>query len=303
MPVWVRSAAAAALMGCLAVAAWILWPVRTDVVLPPGVSSTSAEMAARGAYMVRAAGCVACHTDSAGGGKPFAGGRPIETPFGTFHSPNITPDVETGIGRWSDEDFVRAVMLGEGVDGEHLYPVFPYTSYAKMGVEDVVAIKAYLFTLEPVRATALPNDVEFPFGWRSLLKVWKLLYLDTAPLSETVASRSASWVRGRYLVAGPGHCGECHTPRGLLGARDAQRELQGQPHGPEGWAVPALAGPRAAEFAQWSQDEIETYLETGDTPDFDAVQGPMKEVIQEGTRFLTREDRRAMAIYLKALSE
>jgi mono/diheme cytochrome c family protein len=303
MSAFLRTSAAVVLAGLLLVVAWIVWPARTDVSLPPGVSSASSGMIERGAYMVRVAGCVACHTDRVRGGERFAGGRPLETPFGTFHSPNITPDVETGIGKWSDEDFVRAVMLGEGVNGEHLYPVFPYTSYARMRVEDVLAIKAYLFSLEPVRATTPANDVGFPFEWRSLLKAWKLLYLDTSSLSETVVARSAAWVRGRYLVEGPGHCGECHTPRGFLGATHVGRKLEGERHGPDGWSVPALVGPRATEFAQWSQAELETYLETGDTPDFDAAQGPMKEVIQEGTRFLTPEDRRAMAIFLKSLNE
>lgn len=298
-----HSASVALLVTVLVVVAWLAWPARTYVQLPSGLSSSAEGMIERGAYMVRVAGCVACHTDTQRGGQPFAGGRALETAFGTFHAPNITPDVTTGIGRWSDEDFVRAVMHGEGRDGQHLYPVFPYTSYSRMHVEDVVAIKAYLFTLPPVRASVPENNVGFPYSWRGLMRGWKLLYLDASPLPETVEGRSAEWVRGRQIVEGPGHCGECHTPRGVLGGVDASRALQGQAEGPEGWRVPALSGPRAAGFAQWTMEEVETYLDTGEKPDFDTAQGPMKEVIGESTRFLRPEDRQAMALFLKSLNE
>lgn len=294
---------AVVLAGGLPTAAWLSWPARSTVHLPLGVSSERAGMVERGAYMARAAGCVACHTDVAGGGKPYAGGRALATPFGTFHAPNITPDAQTGIGRWSDADFLRAVMFGEGVDGRHLYPVFPYASYARMTLEDVLSIKAYLFSLEPVRNVAPPDDISFPFSWRPLLRAWKVLYLEPPRPAGITLGRNAMWLRGRYLVEGPGHCGECHSPRGMLGAVDASRALEGNRQGPEGWSVPALDGARAEEFAQWSITEISTYLETGEKPDFDSAQGPMKEVIMENTRFLTEEDRRAMAIYLKSLGE
>lgn len=294
---------AVALAGGLVVVAWLSWPARSIVHLPLGVSSERAGMVERGAYMARAAGCVSCHTDVTGGGKPYAGGRALATPFGTFHAPNITPDEETGIGRWSDADFVRAVMFGEGVEGDHLYPVFPYTSYSRMTLEDVLSIKAYLFSLEPVRNVAPADDIAFPFSWRPLLRAWKALYLPPSRPAEISLGRNAVWLRGRYLVEGPGHCGECHSPRGMLGAVDPSRALEGNRAGPEGWSVPALDGVRAKDFAQWSVAEIATYLEKGEKPDFDAAQGPMKEVIMENTRFLTEEDRRAMAIYLKSLSE
>lgn len=294
---------AVALAGGLLLVAWLSWPVRSTVHLPLGVSSERAGMVERGAYMARAAGCVACHTDVAGGGKPYAGGRALATPFGTFHAPNITPDRETGIGGWSDADFIRAVIYGEGVDGEHLYPVFPYVSYSRMTLEDVLSIKAYLFSLEPVRNVAPADDIAFPFSWRPLLRAWKALYLAPPRPAEISLGRNAMWLRGRYLVEGPGHCGECHSPRGMLGAVDPSRALEGNREGLEGWSVPALDGARAKGFAQWSVSEIATYLETGEKPDFDSAQGPMKEVIMENTRFLTEEDRRAMAIYLKSLSE
>ncbi len=295
--------AAGGLLCALAVVLWLVQPARTAVHLPIGLSSSSEGMLGRGAYMVRAAGCVSCHTDVSPGSELFAGGRALETPFGTFRAPNITPDIETGIGGWSDEDFVRAVMFGEGVRGEHLYPVFPYTSYVRMTLPDVLAIKAYLFSRKPVRAPVQPGAVSFPYSWRPFLRVWKFLHVQDADAVDPGLGREAAWERGRYLVEGPGHCGECHSPRGFLGAVDPGRALQGNREGPEGWAVPALAGARARGFAQWSADDIETYLETGEKPDFDSAQGPMKEVIQENTRFLTAEDRRAMAVFLKSLAE
>ena len=279
---------------------WLLVPSRAMVEIPVGVSSANAGLAERGAYLVRASGCVSCHWDKKRGGQPFAGGLALKTPFGTFHSPNITPDKATGIGAWSDEDFVRALTEGQGVHGEELYPVFPYTSFAAMTVADALAIKAYLFTLSPVNAPRRDDDVAFPFSWRPLMKGWKLLFFGGAkPLADD-PSRDATWNRGRYLVA-VGHCGECHTPRGFLGAQIAERNLQGNPQGPEGWKVPALAGGNAKEFASWSVDEIAQHLKTGTKPDFDNTQGPMDEVIQDATKHLTDGDRRAIALYLKSL--
>jgi mono/diheme cytochrome c family protein len=258
-------------------------------------------MVERGAYVVRIAGCVTCHT--AKGGVPFAGGRALETPFGTFHAPNITPHKTAGIGAWTDEQFLRAVMEGEGIHGQQLYPVFPYTSYSRMTPEDVLSIKAYLFSLAPQDVRAPANELSFPYSWRALMKAWKVLFFDGAQLLEEDPSRSKAWNRGRYLVLAPGHCGECHTPRNFLGAPDQENALRGNSAGPDGWAVPALVGPGKGDFAQWSVEEISAYLKTGGKPDFDSAQGPMKEVIEENTRFLTDEDRAAMAEFLKSLNE
>jgi mono/diheme cytochrome c family protein len=291
----------AVLLAAAGVLVWLLLPSRTPVAMPLGVASTNPGMAERGAYLVRAAGCVSCHWDKKGGGRPFAGGLAFPTPFGTFYSPNITPDNETGIGRWSDEDFVRALTLGEGVHGEELYPALPYTSYSKMRVEDAIAIKAHLMTLEPVHAPHKPNDAYFPFSWRALLKGWKLLFFDgAAPLAEDPA-RDALWNRGHYLVVALGHCAECHTPRNAFAARIREQELQGNPRGPGGWKVPALVGPNAKALDSWSVDEVAEYLKTGAKPDFDSAQGPMAEVIEDGTKHLSDEDRRAIATYLKSL--
>src|SRR5262245_43294866 len=182
-------------------------------------------MSERGAYLIRAAGCVSCHWDKKNKGEPFAGGLAFKTDFGVLYSPNITPDTTTGIGSWSDEDFVRALTAGEGVHGEQLYPALPYTSYSKMRVEDALAIRAYLRTLPPMAAPQKPNELAFPSSWRALLKGWKLFFFDgPAPLADD-AAHEAVWNRGRYLVVALGHCAECHTPRNSLGAMVAGREL------------------------------------------------------------------------------
>ena len=293
----------AALSVGAAVTVWIALPAHTAVHMPAGVSSTDAGMAERGAYLVRAGGCISCHWDRKGGGKPFAGGLAFPSPYGTFYSPNITPDNETGIGGWSDEEFVRALTEGEGVHGEQLYPVLPYTSYFAMKPEDALAIKAYLASLEPVSAARRANDLSFPFSWRAVMKVWKLLFFDGArPLAEDPA-RDATWNRGRYLVVALGHCAECHTPRNAFGAQIADKQLQGNAKGPGGGKVPALVGAGARDFASWSVEEIAAYLKSGAKPDFDSAQGPMAEVIEDNTKHLSDQDRNAIALYLKSLKD
>lgn len=296
-----RFVIAAALLVGVAVIVWLALPSRSPVLIPPGIASANPGMAERGAYLVRAGGCVTCHWNRKANGAPFAGGLPLETPFGTFATPNITPDADTGIGKWSDEDFVRALTHGEGVHGEELYPVFPYTTYSRMTVEDALAIKAYLFTLAPVRTTHPSNDIAFPFSIRALMKGWKLLFFEGARPLASDAARDATWNRGRYLVDALGHCGECHTPRGSFGQQVAAAYLQGNPKGPDGWKVPALAGAKAGDFAQWSMEEIAEYLKSGLRPNFDSAQGPMADVIEDGTKHLTDEDRRAISLYLKSL--
>jgi mono/diheme cytochrome c family protein len=297
-----RWALLATLVAAAVVFAWLLSPSRSTVVIAADESSAIPGMAERGLYLVRAGGCDSCHTNRKAGGERFAGGVPLKTPFGVFYTPNITPDDETGIGRWTDEDFVRAMTQGEGAHGEDLYPVFPYTSYSRMTAWDALAIKSYLFNLEPVKAARQPNEIAFPFSWRALLKGWKLLFFSGAMPLENDPSRETAWNRGRYLVKALGHCGECHTPRNLLGAQVEAEFLQGNPSGPEGWKVPALMGAKASKFDQWSVEEIEEYLKSGVKPDFDSAQGPMADVIEESTKHLDERDRRAIALYLKSLN-
>ncbi len=169
----------------------------------------------RGEYLVRAGNCFSCHT--AVGGQPLAGGRAIATPFGTFYSPNITPDPETGIGRWTDAEFLKALREGARPDGANYFPVFPYPSFTRITDNDALAIKAYLFSLPPVRQDNRPHDVRFPFSWRFLQTGWKLLFFTPGPF-QPAPERSAAYNRGAYLVTALAHCGECHTPRNFLGA-------------------------------------------------------------------------------------
>lgn len=286
----------------VAVLVWLALPSHTAVSIPAGVASSNPWMVERGAYLVRAGGCVSCHWDRKNGGQPYAGGLAFPSPFGTFYSPNITPDDETGIGRWSDEAFLRALTQGEGIHGEQLYPVLPYTSYAVMRAEDALAIKAYLMSRVPVSAPRRANDLSFPFSWRAVIKGWKLLFFSGArPLVDDPA-RDATWNRGRYLVEALGHCAECHTPRNAFGARETGKDLHGNPKGPGGGKVPALAGVGAKDFASWSVAEIVDYLKTGAKPDFDSAQGPMAEVIEDNTKHLSDQDRNAIALYLKSLN-
>jgi mono/diheme cytochrome c family protein len=297
---FVRLLLTAVLLLGAAVLVWLLLPVHAPVEIPPGVSSGAPGMVERGAYLVRAGGCLSCHWDKKGGGQPFAGGLPLKTSFGTFYSPNITPDKDTGIGTWSDEDFLRALTQGQGMYGEQLYPAFPYTSFSAIAPDDGLAIKAYLFALAPVHAPRRANDVSFPFSWRALLKGWKLLYFSGAKPLANDPAHDATWNRGRYLVA-LGHCGECHTPRNSFGAQVVSEALRGNPHGPDGWKVPALVGPGAKAFSQWSVEEVAEYLKSGATPEFDTAQGPMAEVVDDATKHLSDDDRRAIALYLKSL--
>ena len=262
-------------------------------------SAASIDIVKRGAYIVRAAGCISCHTDKKGKGKPFAGGRALKTPFGTYFSPNITPDVETGIGKWSDEDFVRALNKGIRPDGSHYFPVFPYTSYSLMRDDDALAIKAYLFSLEPVARKNRDHDVMPPFGWRWPMGIWKTLFFEE---SEFVADdkQADEWNRGAYLVNALAHCGECHTPRNIAGALDRDLWMAGTEDGPEGDAAPNITPARATGIG-WSVDQLAFYLKTGTKPDWESASGVMGEAVEDGYKYLTDEDIRAIALYINGL--
>jgi mono/diheme cytochrome c family protein len=251
----------------------------------------------RGEYLVRAGGCFSCHT--APDGAPLAGGRALATPFGVFYSPNITPDRETGIGRWSDADFVRALHKGVSPSGQNYFPVFPYPSFTGISVEDAAAIKAYLFSLAPVQARNRPHDVSFPFSWRFLQSGWKLLFFRKGPFHADPASDEAT-NRGAYLVTALGHCGECHTPRNPFGAMRRSLWLAGTVDGPDGDHVPNITPDQATGIGNWSDRDIVALLADGTTPDQTHVEGSMKEVVADGTKFLSDEDRKAIALYLKA---
>ena len=278
----------------LAGAAWLFIPWHGSA---PEISATGDPI--RGEYVLAMGGCVACHTDEKNGGALLAGGRALATPFGTFYSSNITPDPDAGIGGWTTGDFVRAMKEGLSPDGQHYYPAFPYPSYAKMAEQDLVDLKAYLDTVEPVSEAVRPHDLGFPFSIRQTLAGWKLLFFDDSPFVPD-SSQSESWNRGAYLVQGPGHCGECHTPRNMLGGPDLGRYLSGNPVGAEGKATPNIT-PHETGIADWNAVDLAFALESGLTPDYDSFGGGMGEVVSDGTSKLTKEDRDAIAEFLLSL--
>ena len=255
--------------------------------------------AERGAYLVRAGGCVTCHTTE--GGETFAGGRALATPFGTFFSPNITPDRETGIGAWSDDQFVRALREGVRPDGAHYFPVFPYTAYTRMTRADALAMKAHLFSLAPVARPNRDHEIDFPFGWRLLQAVWKLLFFDAGERVPDPA-RSPQWNRGAYLVEALAHCSECHTRRNVFGALDRDMWLAGTVDGPDGAFVPNITPDEETGIGGWSEGDIVQLLKIGFKPDFDDVQGTMAEAVEDGLKHLTDADLEAIAAYLRALA-
>lgn len=255
----------------------------------------------RGRYLARAANCIACHT--APGGAPLAGGLAIDTPVGRVYSTNITPDRDTGIGAYSFDEFDRAVRRGVARHGKRLYPVMPYPSYARMDDRDVEALYLYLRAeVEPVRRTAPDADMRWPFGMRWLMRVWNWLFLDSEPVRPDPA-QSAAWNRGAYLVQAVGHCGACHTPRGLLFAEKGLDErsrhfLSGARVA--GWSATNLTGDTVTGLGAWSRADIAEYLRTGRNAHATSF-GPMSEVISASTQYLHAEDLEAIATYLKSL--
>lgn len=259
-----------------------------------GVQARQADVE-RGRYLLQMGGCISCHTRE--DGEMLAGGRVLETPFGTFYTPNITPDPETGIGGWSEEDFSRAMREGVAPDGRHYYPAFPYTSYSAMPEQDLRDLKAYLDSVTPVQTSVADHKLSFPFNIRALLGPWKWLNFEPLRLDAS-AEKSEAWKRGRYIVLGPGHCGECHTPRNILGGLERQAHLTGNPEGPEGESVPSII-PSDPEFRQWSEADIVFALQVGMKPDGDFLGGSMGQVIEHSTGKLTESDLKAIAAYLR----
>lgn len=258
--------------------------------------------AKRGESVFWAGGCIACHAAPGAKGDErlkLAGGRELKTDFGTFVVPNISPDPRDGIGNWSLADFANAVMRGVGPSGEHLYPAFPYTSYARMAPQDVADLFAFLKTLPRVEGQPHGPALAFPFNIRRGIGLWKLLYMDDGPVIALPADASDELKRGRYLVEGPGHCGECHTPRLATGGPDLDQWLAGSPAAVGNGVVPNIT-PGEDGLASWSENDIAYYLETGFTPDFDSVGGDMV-AVQEDIAHLTDADRQAIAAYLKAV--
>lgn len=269
------------------------------LLLGGGAFAADDELVERGRYLLHAGGCITCHT-AEDDGKPLAGGRAIESPFGTFYSPNITPDAETGIGEWSDDDFLAAFWEGVDPEGEHYFPSFPYTSYTGASRDDLLALKAYLFSIEPVRRENLEHDLAPVIASRFAAGLWKKRYFEAGRF-EPDPAQSDEWNRGAYLVRHLGHCGECHTPRNALGDLDREQELAGNPEFAEDLSVPNITPNPEDGIGRWSVSDIDYFLEMGMLPDGDFTGSSMGPVIEDNTSHLSREDRRAIAVYLKSL--
>ena len=253
--------------------------------------------AKRGAYLAKAAGCVGCHTEVKKDAIPYAGGRALKTPFGTFYGPNITSHPSAGLGRWSESDFVRALRLGLRPDGAHYFPAFPYPSFTRMTDADLRDLWVYLRTLPPSARRNQAHDLRFPFGWRFLVVAWKWLFFSPGAFAADPA-RPPRIERGAYLVQALGHCGECHTARNFLGGPKRDRFLGGAAKGPDGDRVPNLTPSR---LKKWSDDELKGFFQTGFKPDGDVPAETMGEVIRNTTAELTPEDLAALIVYLRSL--
>lgn len=281
------------------VAFWLLTaPQRLDA---STLAALGAGDAARGEQVFWAGGCASCHAAPGARGEDrllLSGGQRFETAFGAFVAPNISQHPRDGIGGWSVEDLANAMMRGVSPSGRHYYPAFPYTSYARMQPADVADLHAFLSSLTEVEGAAPAHEVGFPFNIRRGLGLWKLLYLDPAP-ALALDSPAQDVARGQYLVEGPGHCGECHTPRSLIGGLDKSRWLAGAPAAEGDGTIPNIT-PGDDGIGGWSHGDIATLLGTGFTPDYDSVGGAMASVVRS-TAELPQQDRDAIAAYLKAI--
>jgi mono/diheme cytochrome c family protein len=287
-PSWPFAAAAALLL--------LIWLIGGAARAQPATGGPGADAAARGAYLARAGDCISCHT--AAGGKPYAGGYRIDTPFGPLFAPNITPDVATGIGAWSADDLWRALHHGVNRRGQDMYPAMPYTFYTKLTREDSDAIYAWLRTLPPVANKVDANGLRFPFDQRWTMAVWRELYFREGSFKPDPA-KSAQWNRGAYLVEGLGHCSACHSPRNALGGIEQDKAWTGATI--DGWFALNLTSALHTGLGTWAAEDIAMYLKTGAAPGRSTALGPMALVVKNSTSHLTDGDLRAMAVYLKDL--
>jgi mono/diheme cytochrome c family protein len=258
-----------------------------------GAGALESALVAEGHYLVHAGDCVSCHT--AEGGAPFAGGFPVQTPFGVIYASNITPDRDTGIGQWSADEFYEAMHSGIAPGGRHLYPACPYPWFTKVSRADIAAIRAYLNSLPPIRQPNRAAELRWPLGDRDLMAVWNALFFNRGHYQPRVV-KSTSWNRGAYLVEGLGHCSGCHGPKNSLGAVSTTQPFAGGTL--ETWFAPNLAEDARAGLGQWSSSEIAEYLRSGSTA-HTAAAGPMAEVVANSTQYLSDSDLNAIATYLK----
>ncbi len=287
----------------LVVAAGLWWwragPSQAPASLPGAASQPNTSRIAQGAYLARAGNCMLCHTPT--GGAPYAGGRAIETPFGTVYSSNLTPDRETGIGTWTSVDFWRAMHEGRSKDGRLLVPAFPYTSFTQVSQDDADALFAYLRSLPAVRQPNRPHALRWPYDSQLALAAWRTLYFKPTVFQGDPA-RDAEWNRGAYLVRGLGHCSACHTTRNLLGAVDDRLDLSGGPMPMQNWYAPSLVRASEAGLGDWTIEAIVQLLQTGVSGSASVI-GPMAEVVLHSTQHLTEPDLRAIAVYLQSLPQ
>lgn len=294
---WLMRSVLLLLVLALIVLAGLYWMGTRESPVPPASTEAPAALIERGRYLARVGNCAACHTTS--GGKAYAGGTAVPTPFGRLYGPNITPDDETGIGKWSSEDFWRALHDGKRPDGTLLYPAFPYTEYTRMPREDVDALYAFLRTLTPVRQSSRPAQLDWPYDQQLLLAAWRALYFR-AGVYQADPTQSVQWNRGRYLVQGPGHCAACHAPRNRLGATRDGGSLSGGVIPVLEWYAPPLNSDAVRGLGSWHTEDIAQLLRQGYAARSVAT-GPMAEVVLGSTQYLTPEDATAIGIYLKAL--
>jgi mono/diheme cytochrome c family protein len=265
---------------------------------PTGVpaSMSQASLLERGKYLTEASDCVVCHT--APGGREYAGGFAFKLPFGTMYSTNITPDKETGIGKYTDQEFLDAMHRGIRRDGARLYPAMPYTSYTYVTDADALAIKAYLFSLAPVRAVPPENTLLFPFNQRWAMTFWSLVFnRDTR--FQPDASQTVKWNRGAYLAEALAHCGECHTPRNIGFALDNRKKFAGAPVA--GWRAFNISSDKATGLGGWSDDDITFYLSAGHVAGHGTASGPMGEAVDHSFSKMTRDDIEAMVTFLRSV--
>lgn len=259
-------------------------------------AQAQSDLVTHGEYVTRAADCAACHTSP--GGTPFAGGRAFNLPFGVLYAPNITPDPQTGIAGYSDDDWVRMLQQGVGRGGKHLYPAMPYTTYTQMSREDALAIKAYLMSLPPLHASIPENNLRFPFNQRWGMVFWNVLNNPDRRFQPD-SSKPPAYNRGDYLVNALGHCGECHTPRNLMmGLKDSKKFAGAEE---VGWQAYNLTSDRTSGLGGWSDADLEQYLAAGHANGHGPASGPMAEVVEYSLRYMTKDDIHAIATYLRTI--
>lgn len=274
-----------------------LLPALLALLVPLVAHGADESQVARGRYLTRLGDCQACHTQA--GHEPFSGGRAIETPFGVIYTPNITPDPATGIGAWSADDFYKAMHEGIGKNGEYLYPAFPFPSYTRLGRADVDAIRAYLRTVEPVRRHNRPDNLRWPYSWRSVMRIWRHLYFEPGAY-EPDPNRSDAWNRGAYLIKGLAHCGACHTTRNRWGAKKQKLALAGSNLPIDGWLAPNITPSPHGGIGDWPAGALKRFLTTGRSERGDAL-GPMRDVVQSSLQYIRPDDLDAMLVYLRSV--